>query len=697
MTQYEEKPNINDKNTNQPLDDDIIAPLDFQPASIHTATPAWRPSKWMMSVAGATLIALLILSYLFAAKSLYIHTNTDMPDIDVDGFFTVTVADRFLLLKGSHQVTIHAEGYHPYKGAIEVNSDTSQYSDIELLPLPGHLTVTTNTPAEVYVDDALMGTSNERLSGIEAGKHQLSLKAERYQTHEQSIAIDGRDLDQALEVTLLPNWADITFTTNPAGATLNVDGVDVGTTPLSAELLSGKREVTIKLAGHKSWRQRLRVKAQTPQDIPPIELLKADGLVEVASSPNDASVTVNGQYRGKTPVELALAPGQSYNITLFKDGYQAQHRQLTIVSGQEQALRIKLSPTLGDISISATPSDALLYVDGRLMGRANQTLTLPARKHTIRISKEGFADHSETVLPRQGLAQNLSVKLLTQEEYKWRNIKPEIQAATGQTLLLFKPEQTFTMGASRREQGRRANEAQRQIKLDRAFYISQTLTTNAQYRRFERFHSSGHVKGNSLNGEQYPVVNITWQQAAKYCNWLSQQDKLTPFYQVSAGAVTGFNPQANGYRLPTEAEWAWAARLNSGTMMKYRWGTQLPPDENSGNLGDRNAAPLLGAILTQYDDGFAVTSPVGKFPPNHHKLFDLTGNAAEWINDYYGIKTGLSLSVEANPMGPEKGDFHVIRGSSWAHASMTDLRLSYRDYSNDARNDVGFRVARFID
>ncbi len=694
MTQQEETPNINTPHSDN---DDIIQPLDFQPAEADAPPAPWKPSPVQIGLSLALLVTVLVMSYLFAAKSLYIRTNSDYPQISVDGLMTLAIGERFMLLKGDHKIHIEAEGYYPLDTTLTITTEPNQYHDLELLPLPGHLSINSPVSAQVSIDNIPVGTTDEVIKNIDAGEHSVSFSADRYQPLEMPLIIEGRNKEQSIDLNLQPNWAEISVNTTPAGATLIVDDHPVGQTPLTAELLAGKRNIIVKLAGHKPWRQTLRVTPQENKTLPDIRLFKADGLVEVLSSPKGASVTVNGQFRGKTPVDISLSPGTNYQFTLFKDGYQPLHRRLKIESGKEAGLNVKLTPNLGKIAISATPSDALLYVDDRLMGRANQTLTLPVRKHTVRITKDGYADHSEVILPQQKLDQKLAVKLLTDEEYKWKNIKPVIKTTSNQTLLLFKPDATFTMGASRREQGRRANEAQRNIKLDRPFYLSQHLVTNADFRKFDRFHSSGHVKGNSLNGESYPAVNISWQKAALYCNWLSEQEKLPPFYQVTGGVVSGFNPEAGGYRMPTEAEWAWSARLKDGTMMKYAWGKQLPPSAGSANLGDRRAAALLGNILTNYDDGYPVSSPIGKFPANHRKLYDFSGNVAEWINDYYGIKTGLSLKSEVNPLGPEKGDFHVIRGSSWAHATMTDLRLSFRDYSNDARNDVGFRLARFID
>ena len=87
-------------------------------------------------------------------------------------------------------------------------------------------------------------------------------------------------------------------------------------------------------------------------------------------------------------------------------------------------------------------------------------------------------------------------------------------------------------------------------------------------------------------------------------------------------------------------------------------------------------------------------APVGKFPPNALGLFDTGGNAAEWAHDYYSV-TVDAAQVAVDPMGPAQGNNHVIRGSSWKQSSVTDLRLSARDFGAAARNDVGFRIARY--
>ena len=171
-----------------------------------------------------------------------------------------------------------------------------------------------------------------------------------------------------------------------------------------------------------------------------------------------------------------------------------------------------------------------------------------------------------------------------------------------------------------------------------------------------------------------------------------------PVYKEEFGQWVAIRPLPDGYRLPTEAEWAWAIRYQgSATASKFSWGAQWPVPRDSGNFADRSAVDLVPSILPAYDDGFASTAVVGKFPASAIGIYDGGGNVAEWVNDYYTVPTPGVTTVVIDPLGPERGNSFVIRGSSWRHASMTELRLSFRDYGSEARPDIGFRLARNAD
>jgi formylglycine-generating enzyme required for sulfatase activity len=256
----------------------------------------------------------------------------------------------------------------------------------------------------------------------------------------------------------------------------------------------------------------------------------------------------------------------------------------------------------------------------------------------------------------------------------------------------------FTMGASRREQGRRANETLRPIVLTRAFYIGVKEVTNREFRQFKPGYSSDQIRGFDLNQDDQPVVRISWQEAAAYCNWLSERESLPPAYVKEGDKLVAADPMTTGYRLPTEAEWAWAARFaGNAKSLKYPWGGSYPPTGKVGNYADTSASHLLANHLQAYEDGFPVSSPVGSFQPNGLGLYDLGGNVAEWSHDYYAIHPRSNREAVMDPLGPADGKHHVIRGSSWRHASISELRLSYRDYSDQGRPDLGFRIARYAD
>ena len=343
------------------------------------------------------------------------------------------------------------------------------------------------------------------------------------------------------------------------------------------------------------------------------------------------------------------------------------------------------------------PADATVYVDGRARGRGKTIVRLSSAPHLIEVKRQGFRAWNRTITPRPGYPQTLTARLRSLEAIARDSVVREEQTAAGQTMRRIEGG-TFTMGASRAENGRRANEVIRPVTVASPFLISAREVTNKQFSQFRKNHNSGADVHPSLAADNNPVANVSWSDAAQYCNWLSKKEGRTPVYKQEFGKWVPFYPFTDGYRLPTEAEWTWAIRFSEQALpRKFPWGKTWPPPKDSGNFADVSSRELVPTIIPKFTDGYASTAPAGTFKPSAIGIYDGGGNVAEWVNDWYTVPTPGITDPVVDPNGPERGTSRVIRGSSWRHAGFTEMRLSYRDFGREPRVDVGFRIARNVD
>jgi formylglycine-generating enzyme required for sulfatase activity len=489
----------------------------------------------------------------------------------------------------------------------------------------------------------------------------------------------------------------MTFNSQPQGANFYVDNQLVGKTPLSTEILETGSAIRLELAGHKTHRQKVNVQAGSSTQHPIISMVVSDGLLYINSLPTGANVTINSQFLGTTPLETQLPPYKTYRLELFKQGYLKAVKSISLQPEQTSRVQAELTPDLGDVTINLLPADAEIQVDGESYGKGSRTLSLSTRSHQLTIQKTGYQSKSLNITPKANQAQSINVSLLTLEQAYWATKPPQIVTVAGSELKLFRPNQVFSLGAPRRQAGRRANEVQRLVSLYRPFYLGVTEVSNQQFRNWKQ-HNSTALRGQSLNMDNQPAVNLSWNEVALYCNWLSQQQGLPKFYQVIDNQVTGYNWESHGYRLPTEAEWAWAARVKKdGQTNTYNWdNNSYPPPDMSGNYADESGRGILSFFIANYKDGYPVSSPVGSYKANAKGLYNMGDNVSEWVNDFYDLQSNISKPIK-DSKGPQKGNRHVIRGASWALSSRGELRLSYRDAGNHGRLDVGFRIARYVD
>ena len=334
---------------------------------------------------------------------------------------------------------------------------------------------------------------------------------------------------------------------------------------------------------------------------------------------------------------------------------------------------------------------AEVEVNGRPVGRTPQRLQLPAAPQVVLLQLAGYQSVTRTVTPDPDMPQHVRVQLRPMAQVQAETAPEQYTNSAGIALKLFRAPGATRLGTPRGQPGRRANEFVREVRLTRPFYAGVHEVTVSQYRRFTH-------PQEPPAGDRHPVTGVSWQDAARYCNWLSGQENLVPAYHFdNDGNHAGSNAAADGYRLLTEAEWEWLARK---AMRKretlFPWGDDREVPPGSGNFADESARGRVPVYIPHYNDGFAQLAEVGRFRANAAGLYDLAGNAREWTHTVYTHQPPPAGHIETDPLDTRPGERHTVKGSSWRSGSLGELRAAWRSPSGAPRDDLGFRIARYL-
>jgi formylglycine-generating enzyme required for sulfatase activity len=225
---------------------------------------------------------------------------------------------------------------------------------------------------------------------------------------------------------------------------------------------------------------------------------------------------------------------------------------------------------------------------------------------------------------------------------------------------------TFQMGTA---SGGESDERPVHTVTVKSFYMGKYEVTQREWQA---------IMGNNpsrFKGDNFPVESVSWFDAIEYCNKLSIKEGLTPTYRGSGDNIT-CDWNANGYRLPTEAEWEYAAKGGIKDYLVYEY--------SGGNN--------VGTVAWYGDNSGNGTHPVGTKAANSLGIYDMSGNVWEWCWDRYGNYTSGSQN---DPRGPSSGADRVLRGGSWGN-SAADVRSACRSVNTPSRrsNYFGFRLVR---
>ena len=450
------------------------------------------------------------------------------------------------------------------------------------------------------------------------------------------------------------------LTVNPKNAVVTIDGNQQTVSTdgeYSAMLPYGSHTYKVEAGGYISKSGSFTISSS---DMTPINvsLVSAMASVSVTCPTPAVSLYVDKKSVGMIPWTGSLKEGM-HLVEVKKEGYRSQQR--TINLSQQQKLDVafaELAAIQGNLSVNYKPFGADVYVDGKKIGQSPRVINgLLVGNHKVEIKKDGYGTDSKTVSILEGQTTSLSGVLTTNSSSSVASGSSltgntiSIPVKDGISIDMVRVEVgTFTMGATPEMKNPDDDEKPaHQVTLTNDYYIGKYEVTQALWQAVMNSNPS-YFKGDNL-----PVEQVSWNDCQEFISKLN--------------SITG-----KTFRLPTEAEWEYAARGG-----KKSRGYQY---SGGNNLSD---------VAWYYkDNSDSKTHAVGSKQANELGIYDMSGNVWEWCQDWKGF---YSSSSQVNPTGANSGSHRVIRGGSWIHAAR-NCRSSFRsNFTPDSRNDyLGFRL-----
>ena len=565
--------------------------------------------------------------------------------VEFDGDILETVDGTAVRRKafGTYTYTVRSRLYHPQTGQVTVDDPKNRHEvRVELRPAYGYLEVPGEGAlqgARVFVDDEYAGTAPCRSDRLASGEYQVRIVQNLYSpVSERVVVSDGQTLRFA--PTLHADFARVTLAVE-GGAEIWIDDQRKGAGSWTDILASGDYRVECLLPSHRSTVRELKVdptmdgrtiRLDTPTPI--------YGSLDINSTPAGADIWLDGVRVGTTPMLLPECLVGEHTVRISKAGYGDYTRTFSLAEDATEEVGCRLED--GRPVVIAAPAGADIYVDGRRVGTGRFEGSLGYGSHTVYAALDGKQTATQTVDVPQGSGSLPDVTLAF--------LGPQTFHVNGVSFVMMPVEAgSFTMGATPEMENPRDNErTTHRVTLTRNYYLGRTEVTQALWRAVMGANPSG------FKGDERPVENVSWEDCQQFLQKLN--------------ALTG-----RTFRLPTEAEWEYAARGG--------WKGRGCPYSGSRSLKE---------VAWYGGNSNGRTHDVGTKQPNELGLYDMSGNVWEWCHDWYG---SYSRADQTDPTGPSGGSYRVIRGGGW-YCNARYCRSSYRYYGTpDTRGDgLGLRL-----
>lgn len=543
--------------------------------------------------------------------------------------------------------------YHTFEKTINASANEKMTYTFEMAPAFGWLNITSKPEngATVLINNRRVGVTPYRSDTLASGEYEVTLLKDMYESVTKTVTVRDNNVGD-IDIPMKATFAEIKITTD-SESDIYVDDTKRGTGTWTGRLGEGEHIVEARKASHRNSMKRIEVVAGKNENIVVANPTPIYGALNLNTTPDEAIVYLDGVKIGETPMIKNNVLIGEHSLKFEKTGCAPLTKTVNVVENQMLNIDEKLV-TGREISISTDGTGDKIYVDGNYIGVSPLTSTLSFGNHEVKAVRDSKESKKTITVAQSG--GDTSVKLtfrLENKTFTVNGVTFEMIAVKGGT---------FTMGCTS-EQGGDCDDDEKpshsvtlgdyyigKFEVTQELWYAVMGTTVSQQR--DQADKSWSLRG---EGNNYPMYYISWNECQEFVRKLNQK--------------TGAN-----FRLPTEAEWEYAARGgNKSNGYKY-----------SGSNSIDNVAWYDG-------NSGSKTHPVGAKTPNELGIYDMSGNVWEWCQDWYG---NYSSSSQTNQQGPSSGSHRVLRGGSWyfsARVCRVSNRCDY--YPGNRLSDLGFRLA----
>ncbi|MGN0088282.1 MAG: SUMF1/EgtB/PvdO family nonheme iron enzyme [Candidatus Limimorpha sp.] len=379
------------------------------------------------------------------------------------------------------------------------------------------------------------------------------------------------------------------------------------------------------------------------------------GTLTVVATPVEAKIYVDDAYAGTGSVNVQVSVGAEHRCRVECQDYIKVEKTVSFAKNEEKTLTVELVPNFGYITVKSEPSGAEVYIDNKKAGTTPYlAMRISRGQHRVEVRKRSYEPYADVVtininettrIEDVKLEASNEVTSIPQQQEQYSPQQEYGGGFSNQTItvngvsfeMVYVEGGTFDMGATS-EQGSDADSDEKPVHSVTlsGYYIGKCEVTQELWEAVMGSNPS------NFKGAQNPVESVSWNDCQEFVSRLN--------------SLTG-----RTFRLPTEAEWEYAARGgNKSRHYKY---------SGSNNIFD---------VAWHDGNSFKKTHAVGTKTANELGIYDMSGNVWEWCSDWYG---GYSAGAQTNPQGPSSGSYRVLRGGSWNYDAR-DCRVSNRSSSD---------------